>query len=167
LINLTTKTYNISIVVHGSQIRHLQQPDVPDRVSGSVFVGARRAKTAKPRAPVRMDYSFVCPGFGIGLALNDKDIAANQVFGLVQNSLAVATLDSKLGAIRDGSRFQFCRKSNVGHAVHDAMRCGSNSTHQQFLHGKLHSGMRSMPYILTLAPVCLKWREKSGTRGAN
>ena len=53
-----------------------------------------------------MDNALVCPGFGIGLALNYKDVAADQIVGLFENCFCSATLDAKLRAIGDQSRLQ-------------------------------------------------------------
>ena len=57
-----------------------------------------------------MDNSFVCPSFGIGLALNDKDITADKVASSFQNFFCPAPPDAKLRAIGDQTRLQVCRQ---------------------------------------------------------
>ena len=58
-----------------------------------------------------MDDALVRPGFGIGLALNDKDVPADQIACLFQNRFCPATLDAELSAIDDQTRLQACRQS--------------------------------------------------------
>ena len=55
-----------------------------------------------------MNDALVRPGFGIGLALNDKDVATDQVIGLFQNRFGPATLDAELRAIGDQASLQAC-----------------------------------------------------------
>ncbi len=57
-----------------------------------------------------MDNAFVRPRFGIGLALNDKDVSAGQIAGLVQNRFGITALDPKLRAVSDEAGLQFCRQ---------------------------------------------------------
>ena len=56
-----------------------------------------------------MDNAFVRPRFGIGLALNDKDVSAGQIAGLVQNRFGITALDPKLRAVSDEAGLQFSR----------------------------------------------------------
>ena len=85
-----------------------RQGITPDCVSGSVLVRTRRAKAAQPRASIRMDNSIVCPGFSIGLALDDKNFASDQIGFFFQNCFRAVTLDAELGAIGDQARLQAC-----------------------------------------------------------
>ena len=55
-----------------------------------------------------MDNSIVCPGFSIGLALDDKDVAADQISCFFQNCFRAVTLDAELRAIGDQARLQAC-----------------------------------------------------------
>ena len=56
---------------------------------------------------------MIRPGFGIGLALNDKGVSADQVACLFQNRFLPATLDAELRAIGDQARLQACRKGVI------------------------------------------------------
>ena len=86
-----------------------RQGVAPDSVPGPVLIRARCTKAAQPGASVGMNDSLVGPGFGIGLALNNKHVPTDQITGLVQNRLSLALLDAELRAIGGQSRLQFYR----------------------------------------------------------